>query len=690
MAGDPNRMIKAGLIGAGHISEFHVRALQRLSNVEIVGVADIDEAHARALAEQYRLPAAFSSLESLLDKCPDVIHVLTPPAAHAENAIEALTHGCHVMVEKPLATTVADCDRIASAAEAAGKLVCVDHSLLRDPFVVKAMDLVRSGAIGDVVGVDHLRSQFYPHFEGGTLPEQFREGGFPFRDIGVHSLYLLEAFLGEIRDLTARLGSPETDGNPRFKEWRVLAECQRGLGQVYLSWNVHPLQNVLIVHGTRGVIRADIFGMSVTARKSGRLPSHAERIANTVGEGRRMVTQVMGNVVRVLRKKLWQYHGLQELVGEFYEAIATGGEPPVNVGQGRSAVLWTERVATQADEAKRKYEARFATKGTAEVLLTGATGFIGRHLLRRLLRGRERVRILVRRSPAPELFESDRVETFLGDLGDPAAVDRAFQGIKEVFHLGATVEGDAEDFECGTVVGTQNVVDSCLRHQADKLIYMSSLSVIHAAAARPDVKITEDWPFEPYPERRGLYTQTKLAAERIVADAVRDRGLRAVILRPGEVMGPDKVFLSGAVGREANGRVIVLGSGKYNVPLVWVEDLVEAIMAAARSDRFDGSVFNIVDPDEVTQNELAEHYLHTTGRKKRIRHVPLTALYPAAFGLDLATKVLGRTAPISPYRLRSAVGPRHFECKAATGVLGWKPRVSIRCGMKMMVSGHDE
>ena len=690
MARDPKRMIRAGLIGAGHISEFHVRALQRLSNVEIVGVADIDEARARSLAERYKLPAAFSCLDSLLDNRPDVIHVSTPPAAHAENAVEALTHGCHVMVEKPLATTVADCDRIAAAAQAAGKLVCVDHSLLRDPFVVKAMDLVRSGAIGDVVGVDHLRSQFYPHFEGGTVPEQFREGGFPFRDIGVHSLYLLEAFLGEIRDVTARLGSPETDGNPRFKEWRVLAECQRGMGQVYLSWNVQPLQNVLIIHGTRGVIRADVFGMSVTARRSGRLPGHAERIANTMGEGRRMVTQVMGNVLRVLRKKLRQYHGLQDLVGEFYEAIATGGEPPVSVRQGRSAVVWTERVATQADEAKRKYEARFATKGTAEVLLTGATGFIGRHLLRRLLQERERVRILVRRSPPTEILESDRVETFLGDLGDPAAVDRALQGVKEVFHLGATVEGDAEDFECGTVVGTQNVVESCLRHQVDKLIYMSSLSVIHAAAARPDDKIAEDWPLEPYPERRGLYTQTKLAAERMVAEAVRDRGLRAVILRPGEVMGPDNVFLSGAVGREANGRLIVLGSGKSVVPLIWVEDLVDAILAAAENGRFDGSAFNLVDPEEITQDELAEHYLEANSRRKKTTHLPLAILYPAAAGLQLGMRMLGRDAPITPYRLRSAVGSRHFECKAAVEVLGWKPRVSIRRGMKMMVNGHDE
>jgi len=673
--------LRAGLLGAGHISEFHARALGRLRDVEIVGVADLEPDRASELADRHRVTGVYSSIEELLDAGLDVIHVLTPPSAHAENVIQALEHGCHVMVEKPLATSVDDCDRIAGAARAAGKLVCVDHSLLRDPFVVKAMTLVQSGAIGHVVAIDHLRSQSYPHFQGGTIPEQFREGGFPFRDIGVHSLYLLEAFLGRIRDVTARLGSPETDGNPRFKEWRVLAECERGIGQVYLSWNVRPLQNVLIIHGTRGVIRADIFGMSVTVRRSGPLPGHAERIANTIGEGRRMMTQVTGNVLRVLRKKLRQYHGLQDLVAEFYAAIATGGRSPVGIEQGRSAVLWTERVAIQADEAKRNYEARFPTKGTAQVLLTGATGFIGRHLLRRLLKERDRVRILVRRTPAPEFLESDRVETFLGDLGDPTSVDRAMRGIREVFHLGAAVEGEAEDFQCATLAGTRNVVDSCLEHGVQKLIYMSSLSVIHAAAARNGKPVKEDFPFEPHPERRGLYTQTKLEAERIVSEAVRSRGLRAVILRPGEVMGPDKTYLSGAVGREAAGRVIVLGSGRSLVPLIWVEDLVDAILAAAESDHFDGTAYNLVDPEEVTQDELARHYLRALGRKPRLFHFPLFLLYPAAAALQTALGLLGKQSPITPYRLRSALGTRRFDCSAAAKALRWKPRVGIREGM---------
>ena len=149
----------------------------------------------------------------------------------------------------------------------AGKSVCVGHSLLRDPFVARALEIARSGAIGEVVSVDHFRGQFYTPYAGGAMPYQYRDGGFPFRDLGVHSLYILEAFLGPIEDATLRLGPPSRDGCPFFKDWRVLVRCKRGMGQIYHSWNVQPLQDVLLVHGTRGVMRADIMGMSVTVRK---------------------------------------------------------------------------------------------------------------------------------------------------------------------------------------------------------------------------------------------------------------------------------------------------------------------------------------------------------------------------------------------------------------------------------------
>jgi 2-alkyl-3-oxoalkanoate reductase len=77
--------------------------------------------------------------------------------------------------------------------------VCVNHSLLGDPLIKRALELVKTGAIGDVLTVDYLRSSNYPPYRGGPLPPHYREGGYQFRDLGVHALYLLREFLGTSR-----------------------------------------------------------------------------------------------------------------------------------------------------------------------------------------------------------------------------------------------------------------------------------------------------------------------------------------------------------------------------------------------------------------------------------------------------------------------------------------------------------
>jgi len=187
------RTIRAGLIGAGQICEFHVRALRRVPNVEIVGVTDVDPARARAVADRFGIRATYSTLKGLVEAGVDVVHVLTPPTSHAAITLEALGLGCHVLVEKPLATSKEDSQRIVEAARQAERTVGVDHSLLFDPFVKRAMTLLRRGEIGDVVAVDYFRCQRAPDYRGGVLPPQYDEPGYPFRDMGVHALYLLEA-----------------------------------------------------------------------------------------------------------------------------------------------------------------------------------------------------------------------------------------------------------------------------------------------------------------------------------------------------------------------------------------------------------------------------------------------------------------------------------------------------------------
>ena len=691
-------MKRIGLIGAGYVSKFHVLAVKRLPDVTLAGICDLDAARAQLAAKDAECPA-YTSTAQLFEAGVDVVHILTPPAAHAALTIQALEHGCHVLVEKPLATSVEDCDRIAAAAATANRIVCVNHSLLYDPFIVRALDLVRAGAVGDILTVDYFRSSDYPPYLGGPLPPQYRAGGYPFRDLGVHALYLMQAFLGDIADVQAQFrsaGRLSADPNIRYDEWRALVRCARGTGQIQLSWNVKPIQNQLFIQGTRGTLRVDLFSMFIAHRKNTPLPKAIERAANALGEGRTICSQVTGNVVRFLRGKLLPYHGLQMLVADFYGRLSAAvPQSPVSIASARQVVDWTERVARPADEAKRQWQAKFPAQPTAPVLVTGAGGFIGRHLLKRLLEQHDRVRVFVRRVPdsgtgvppvsagnstvdrrdacPTNLLNDPRVEMVIGDLGDPDAVERAVAGTEIVYHVGAAMSGSREDFERGTVVGTRNLIASMRQHHVRRLVYVSSLSVLHAAAAKPGVTMREDWPLEPRPEDRGAYTQTKLAAEQLVRQA---SDLQVVILRPGQVFGPGAPVLTGAVARHVNGRYVILGNGQLVLPLVYVEDVVDAILLAAKRET---GLFQIVDTGNITQEQLTRR---VAGENAKLVKIPFPVVFLLAFGVEMLGKLLKRSVPLTRYRLKSALAPIAFDCSAAKNELGWKPRVGLEEGLQ--------
>src|SRR5580658_7090545 len=630
----PDTYLRVGLVGAGYISEFHARAIQRVPSARIMGITDVVSSRATALSARFSVPKVFPTMEAMMDEGVDVIHILPPPDTHAQLAIAALRNGCHVLVEKPLAMNAEEVDRISVAAATAQKSVCVNHSMLYDRFVSKALNIIRSGAIGEPLTFDYFRSSEYPPYRGGRLPVHYQDGGYPFLDQGVHALYLAESFLGVIEDAKAFYGTHGGDSNLLYDEWRVAARCQRGTANIQISWNVRPLQNWFVGQGTRGVLRANLFAMWVIHTPQLPLPKAPARALQAMSEGLSICRQVPANVARFAAKKIVQYDGLHSLIAAFYRALQTGAPMPVPIEQARSTVYWTNRVSQQADAAKIKFQAQFEDEKHFKILVTGANGLIGRHLARRLLKEGNRVRLFVRRKPEAEFMDDANVEVVLGDLGDPTAVDRAVAGTEIVYHVGAAMKGGAHDHERGTVCGTQNIVDSVLRHDVQRLVYISSLSCLHAAMAQRGDLITEDWPVEPSPSKRGAYTQAKTAAEKIVLDAVRDRHLRAVLLRPGRVFGPGMTLLTPEVARKIGRLLVILGDGTRELPLVFVDDVVDAIILAAETSKFDGSVFHIVDRIQVTQNQVVQDYISKNAKMAKAIHVPV----PIVYGLALAFK----------------------------------------------------
>ena len=679
MTGTENtRRFRVGLVGAGYVSSYHLRALKALDRVTVVGIADPDINRAQELAKQFNIAGVYPSLDALAAATLDVVHILTPPALHTELAIRAMQMGCHVFVEKPMAERVEECDRMIAAAKATGRALSVNHSARMDPIVLRALKLVRAGALGDILAVHFFRNSDYPPYAGGAMPAPYRRGGYPFEDLGVHGLYLLEAFLGPLKHVDVRYRSTGRDPQLFFDEWHADVECERGTGAMYLSWNARPMQNELVIHGTRGVMRVDCYLQTISQQRVLPAPKPIQRMVGTVLEALSTLCRVPLSAVRFATGKLKPNPGISVSVRTFYEALAKNEAPPVSAEEGRRMVFWMEQIGSQADAAKTHALRRSPAATPPSVLVTGASGMLGGALLRRLRQRGDTVRILVRR-PAPELAADPQIDVMYGDLGDPEIVDRAVQGVELVYHVGAAMGGSKAAFDAGTIWGTKNVVSACVRHGIKRLVYVSSISLLDHAGHRSGTPVDETHALEPRAEQRGFYTQAKLEAEQMVQDAIRDQGLQAVILRPGQIFGRGSETVAPAGTIAFGGHWIVVGNGRRRLPMVYVEDVVDALLLAAERSEAIGRTFHLVDTAEtLTQNDYIDACRRVNGTGLRVSYVPGPVLMGAALLAGLVSRVTRVNLPLSPYRLRSSRPLGSFNGSAAREVLGWTPRIGAR------------
>jgi nucleoside-diphosphate-sugar epimerase len=203
------------------------------------------------------------------------------------------------------------------------------------------------------------------------------------------------------------------------------------------------------------------------------------------------------------------------------------------------------------------------------------------------------------------------------------------------------------------------------------------MSVIDWAGSAGNGPVSEAANLEPRPGERGDYTRAKLEAERLVVDAAA-KGLPAVILRPGQIFGGGIPLINGAVARSAGGRWLVLGDGKLELPLVYIDDVVDAIMASITRKLTRGEVIQIIDPDHLTQEDV----LGLAGGTRPIIRVPRPFVFALGKLSEYPLGALGRQSPVAVYRLKSALARLHYESDRAVQLLGWHPKVGVREGIK--------
>ncbi len=671
--------IRVGFIGAGAISEFHARAVKRCRHTELVGVVDLDKSTRDTFAQRHDCKP-YESLEDLLAAGVDSVHVLTPPNTHAALTDQVLQAGCHVYTEKPLTTSIEDAEQIAATLKQTDRQLCVGHSLLFDPQLVSLLNAARSGALGEIVSVTIFRGSEYPEYRGGPMPPHYRDAGYPFRDLGVHCLYVIQELLGPIERAEGSWASHGGDRNLKYDEWQATVFCERGVGQLQISYNAKPMQSQVIVHGTKGMRRADLFLMFNATRKALPLPGPAVRVVNALSDNFSPLFQVPLNIVRFLIGNVRQYHGLQGLVEDFYQRLADNRPSGVGIEQALPVVRWTEDIARRADQAYEANLDRLPALGSSRILLTGSSGGLGRIVLASLHQRGESVRQLLRQVPR-QLTDSDQI--VIGNLGDPEAVERAVAGVDVIVHVGAAMSGGWDQHYGSTVVGTRNLIDAAKRHGVSKFIHISSMSVVDWAGCDGQT-VDEDSPLEPDAEKRGAYTRAKLEAEKIVLAPEVTAQMQVQVLRPGQIFGPTVPLMTAAVGRSIGQRKLLFGDGNQVLPLIHTDDVVDAITALLDQDHSSGTVFQLVDDDEIwTQNKVLNRVL---GEKAKVIRLPRTIVLSLGKVSEWVFALLKRSSPFNTYRLRSAMSSMRYRSDRARDTFGWKPNKGVAAGIEDLVA----
>ena len=200
----------AGVIGLGEIGQYHLGGFAGAPGVEIVGVADIDSDVRERSAHSCRATPYEDYRELLADPRVDMVSVCLPHAMHLPVALDSIRAGKHVLIEKPLAVTVQECDQIIDAAEQFGVTVGVQHNQVFYPPHIAAKEMIDAGRLGSLIHV-RLRLGIGGKYGGWRSDPAVAGGGLLF-DAGVHRFYLARFLGGEIRELRSMTDRTRSQG----------------------------------------------------------------------------------------------------------------------------------------------------------------------------------------------------------------------------------------------------------------------------------------------------------------------------------------------------------------------------------------------------------------------------------------------------------------------------------------------
>ena len=319
------------------------------------------------------------------------------------------------------------------------------------------------------------------------------------------------------------------------------------------------------------------------------------------------------------------------------------------------------------------------------VLVTGASGFIGGHVVRACARAGRPVRAMSRRVPVGETLPG--VESVVADFLDEARLGEVCRGVEAIVHCAGHAHAhgglgdDAALHIASNLVTTRTLAETATRAGVARLVFVSSVKAVGAPA---ESVVDEAWPVPP----ESAYGRSKRAAEDFLAEHAARTGMQVISLRPAMVYGPGS---RGNLERMLRGvragwfPPLPETGGKRS--LVHVDDLVAAIVRCVDAGRAPRQVYNVAHPERHSGAELYDAMRRALRLPAARLRVPARVLRLAGRAGDLVGRLASRRVPIDSLVVERLLGPEAYSAAALESDLGWHARVTLEAGLRGLVEG---
>lgn len=314
--------------------------------------------------------------------------------------------------------------------------------------------------------------------------------------------------------------------------------------------------------------------------------------------------------------------------------------------------------------------------------ITGASGFIGGHLVEHLLKKNWQVRALVHKK---KILRQEKIEIVRGDISNLGLLRNALQEVDVLFHLASALGSSLiskKEFHAINAQGTQNVLEAASQANVRRIVHFSSAGVL--GSVKKNEVADENYPLNP----QNIYDKTKLEGEKI-ALRFAQRGMDVCIVRPGWAYGPHDRRTFKLINAIDKKRFIFVSKGQTCQTPVFIEDLIQATLLGAEKGRR-GEIYHLAGKEVLTVREIVETIAWITGKKIPPFTLPVFPVRCAAWIMEKLFSLIRKEAPLNPSRLSFFIHPKPLSIEKAVKELGYSPQTDFKKGMALSILWYRE